>query len=121
MAADKKYAGTVGVVLGYGVSVDVETGYYFKDCQSLYDVKFYEAKGTEYASTNALRFAAGVKQNSGTANSKAGEEKGFVAKTAEELRDGTVLAALNAWVETNNETYPSLKIWVEDANGYPKL
>ena len=119
--ASKKYAGTVGVVLGYGASVVHETGYYFKDCQSLYDAKFYAAKGTEHASTNALRFATGVKQNSGTANSRAGEEKDFVAKTADELRDGTVLAALNAWVEANKETYPSLQLWETDKNNYPTL
>ena len=121
VATDKKYAGTIGIVLGYGASVVLETGYYFKGCQSLYDAKFYAAKGTEHASTNALRFATGVKQNSGTANSRAGEEKDFVAKTADELASGSVLTELNDWVKANKETYPSLKVWVEDASGYPKL
>ena len=117
----KTFAGAIGIVMGYEDKSVIDSGYYFKDCQYLYDAKFYAAKGTKYASTNALRFAVGVLQSTGTADTKAGKEKGFVAKTATELTDVSVLTALNTWVENNKETYPSLKSWTADENNYPVL
>ena len=117
----KTFAATVGIVMGYGVNALIESGYYLKDNQSLYDAKFFAAKGTAEASTNALRFAVGVLQSTGTSDSKAGEEKGFVAKTATELTDGSVVTALNTWVENNKTAYPSLKSWTVDQNQYPRL
>ena len=117
----KTFAATVGIVMGYGVNAIIESGYYNKECQSLYDLTFYAAKGTIASTTNGLRLAVGVLQSTGTSDSKAGEEKGFVAKTADELKGTDVLNALNTWVETNKATYPSLKSWTASDNQYPKL
>ena len=39
------------------------------------------------------------------------------------LTDGTVLTALNAWVDENKDTYPTLKSWTARTSGkaFPEL
>ena len=51
--------------------------------------------------SKGYRFAIGVKQNTGTQESKGGTDGNFPLSNESELTNGTVLAALNAWFEAN--------------------
>ena len=120
--ASKKFAAAVGIVMGYGTTdIDVVSSYYYIDYQSKYDAKFFGAKGTDAATTNALRFAKGAWYTSGTADNKAGSDTEFNSSSEKELTDGTVLKALNDWVEANKETYPTLKSWAAGEDDFPTL
>lgn len=120
--ASKKFAAAVGIVMGYGTTdIDVVSSYYYNDYRTKYDAKFFNAKGTDAATTNALRFAKGAWSTSGTADSKAGSDTEFNSSSEKELTDGTVLTALNEWVEDNKSTYPTLKSWAVGENGFPTL
>ena len=121
-SGDKSYnfAGGIGIALGYG-SATVESGYYFQNYRTRFDLAYsVDAVAAGYSS-KGYRFAIGVKQNIGTQESKGGTDGAFVVSKEAQLKDGTVLNALNAWVEANKATYPSLKTWTTDENGYPKL
>ena len=121
-SGDKSYnfAGGIGIALGYG-SATVESGYYFQNYRTRFDLAYsVDAVAAGYSS-KGYRFAIGVKQNIGTQESKGGTDGAFVVSKEAQLKDGTVLNALNAWVEANKATYPSLKTWTADENGYPKL
>lgn len=114
------FAGGIGIALGYG-SATVESGYYFQNYRTRFDLAYsVDAVAAGYSS-KGYRFAIGVKQNIGTQESKGGTDGAFVVSKEAQLKDGTVLNALNAWVEANKATYPSLKTWTADENGYPKL
>ena len=121
-SGDKSYnfAGGIGIALGYS-SATVESGYYFQNYRTRFDLAYsVDAVAAGYSS-KGYRFAIGVKQNIGTQESKGGTDGAFVVSKEAQLKDGTVLNALNAWVEANKATYPSLKTWTADENGYPKL
>ena len=121
-SGDKSYnfAGGIGIALGYG-SATVESGYYFQNYRTRFDLAYsVDAVAAGYSS-KGYRFAIGVKQNIGTQESKGGTDGAFVVSKEAQLKDGTVLNALNAWVEANKATYPSLKTWTTDESGYPKL
>ena len=123
-SGDKSYnfAGGIGIALGYG-SATVESGYYFQNYRTRFDLAYsVDAVAAGYSS-KGYRFAIGVKQNIGTQESKGGTDGAFVVSKEAQLKDkdGTVMNALNAWVEANKVTYPSLKTWTKDESGYPKL
>lgn len=121
-SGDKSYnfAGGIGIALGYG-GPTVESGYYFQNYRTRFDLAYsVDAVAAGYSS-KGYRFAIGVKQNIGTQESKGGTDGAFVVSKEAQLKDGTVLNALNAWVEANKATYPSLKTWTTDESGYPKL
>ena len=92
------FAGGIGIALGYG-SATVESGYYFQNYRTRFDLAYsVDAVAAGYNS-KGYRFAIGVKQNTGTAESKGGTDGNFTVSKEAALTDGTVLAALNAWVE----------------------
>ena len=115
-ASTKKFAGGIGVAIGYGNKCDIESSYYSENSRYLYDNAFYEAKGTTASTSDGLRLAIGA-----IVDTKAGDDKEFSAKSETELTDGTVLNLLNAWVNENKTTYPELKSWSVDDNKFPKL
>ena len=119
--ANKTFAAAIGIVMGDGVNAVIQSGYYLQNNRSNYDVPFYEARGTNASTTNGSRFAVGVLQSTGTADSKAGKDMEFSAQDSSTLTNGSVLTLLNSWIESNKETYTSLKAWTTDENGYPKL
>ena len=121
--ASKTFAGAVGIVMGDGVNTIVNSGYYFQNYRSRFDVPFYEARGTTASTTNGYRFAVGVLQSTGTSDSKAGDDEDFTVSKEAALTDGTVLNALNAWVEANKATYPTLKSWAARTTGkaFPEI
>lgn len=112
----KKFAGGIGVAIGYGTKFNIQSCYYSENSRYLYDSAFYEAKGTAASTSDGLRLAIGA-----IVDTKAGDDKEFSAKSETELTDGTVLTALNEWVDDNKETYPALKFWSVDDNKLPKL
>ena len=116
------YAGGIGIALGYG-SATVESGYYFQNYRTRFDLAYsVDAVDAGYNS-KGYRFAIGVKQNKGTQESKGGTDGNFTVSKEAALTDGTVLAALNAWVAENKDTYPTLKSWVARTSGkaFPEL
>ena len=119
--ATKTFAAAIGIVMGDGVNAVIQSGYYLQNNRSHYDVPFYEARGTNASTINGCRFAVGVLQSTGTADSKAGKDMEFSAQDSSTLTNGSVLTLLNSWIESNKETYTSLKTWTTDDNGYPKL
>lgn len=112
----KKFAGGIGVAIGYGTKFNIQSCYYSENSRYLYDSAFYEAKGTAASTSDGLRLAIGA-----IVDTKAGDDKEFSAKSETELTDGTVLNLLNAWVNENKTTYPELKSWSVDDNTFPKL
>lgn len=112
----KKFAGGIGVAIGYGNKCNIESSYYSENSRYLYDNAFYEAKGTPASTSDGLRLAIGA-----IVDTKAGDDKEFSAKTETELTNGTVLTALNDWVDANEATYQSLKPWSVDDNNFPQL
>lgn len=115
-ASTKKFAGGIGVAIGYGTKFNIQSCYYSENSRYLYDYAFYEAKGTTASTSDGLRLAIGA-----IVDTKAGDDKEFSAKSETELTDGTVLNLLNAWVNENKTTYPELKSWSVDDNKFPKL
>jgi len=116
------FAGGIGVVLGYGAAT-VESGYYFQNYRSRYDAAYNVDAVESGYSTHGYRFAVGVKQNAGTQDSRGGTDGSFTVVKEAALTDGTVLNALNTWVETNKTTYPTLKSWTARTSGkaFPEL
>ena len=116
------FAGGIGVVLGYGAAT-VESGYYFQNYRSRYDAAYNVDAVEAGYSTNGYRFAIGVKQNSGTQESRGGTDGNFTVSKEAALTDGTVLNSLNAWVAANKETYPTLKSWAARTSGkaFPEI
>lgn len=112
----KKFAGGIGVAIGYGTKFNIQSCYYSENSRYLYDSAFYEAKGTAASTSDGLRLAIGA-----IVDTKAGDDKEFSAKTETELTNGTVLTALNDWVDANEATYQSLKSWSVDDNNFPQL
>lgn len=116
------FAGGIGIALGYG-SATVESGYYFQNYRTRFDLAYsVDAVAAGYNS-KGYRFAIGVKQNTGTAESKGGTDGNFTVSKEAALTDGTVLAALNAWVDANKKTYPTLKSWTARTSGktFPEI
>ena len=116
------YAGGIGIALGYG-SATVESGYYFQNYRTRFDLAYSVDAVEAGYNSKGYRFAIGVKQNTGTQESKGGTDGNFTVSKEAALTDGTVLAALNAWVEENKDTYPTLKSWVARTSGktFPDL
>ena len=92
------FAGGIGIALGYG-SATVESGYYFQNYRTRFDLAYSVDAVEAGYNLKGYRFAIGVKQNTGTAESKGGTDGNFTVSKEAALTDGTVLAALNAWVE----------------------
>ena len=115
-ASTKKFAGGIGVAIGYGTKFNIQSCYYSENSRYLYDNAFYEARGTSSSTSDGLRLAIGA-----IVDTKAGDDKEFSAKSESELTDGTVLTALNEWVGANKASYPALKSWTIDENNFPKL
>ena len=88
-------------------------------------MQFTSAAKDDSAAKTSYRYAVGAKRNVNTNASWAGADKisdiTCTMYTSEKLTDGTALDQLNKWVEAKKETYPSLKTWTTDENGYPKL
>ena len=116
------YAGGIGIALGYG-SATVESGYYFQNYRTRFDLAYSEDAVKAGYNTKGYRFAIGVKQNKGTQESKGGTDGSFTVSKEAALTDGTVLTALNAWVAENKDTYPTLKSWTARTSGkaFPEL
>ena len=116
------YAGGIGIALGYGAAT-VESGYYFQNYRTRFDLAYSVDAVEAGYNSKGYRFAIGVKQNTGTQESKGGTDGNFTVSKEAVLTDGTVLAALNAWVEENKDTYPTLKSWVARTSGktFPDL
>ena len=92
------FAGGIGIALGYGAAT-VESGYYFQNYRTRFDLAYSVDAVEAGYNLKGYRFAIGVKQNTGTAESKGGTDGNFTVSKEAALTDGTVLAALNAWVE----------------------
>ena len=116
------YAGGIGIALGYG-SATVESGYYFQNYRTRFDLAYSVDAVEAGYNSKGYRFAIGVKQNTGTQESKGGTDGNFTVSKEAALTDGTVLAALNAWVEGNKGTYPTLKSWTARTSGktFPEI
>ena len=116
------YAGGIGIALGYG-SATVESGYYFQNYRTRFDLAYSEDAVKAGYNSKGYRFAIGVKQNKGTQESKGGTDGNFTVSKEAALTDGTVLTALNAWVDENKDTYPTLKSWTARTSGkaFPEL
>ena len=116
------YAGGIGIALGYGAAT-VESGYYFQNYRTRFDLAYSVDAVEAGYNIKGYRFAIGVKQNTGTQESKGGTDGSFTVSKEDVLTDGTVLNALNAWVEANKATYPSLKSWAARTSGkaFPEI
>lgn len=116
------YAGGIGIALGYGAAT-VESGYYFQNYRTRFDLAYSEDAVKAGYNLIGYRFAIGVKQNKGTQESKGGTDGSFTVSKEAALTDGTVLNALNAWVEANKTTYPTLKSWAARTSGkaFPEI
>lgn len=116
------YAGGIGIALGYGAAA-VESGYYFQNYRTRFDLAYSEDAVEAGYNLKGYRFAIGVKQNKGTQESKGGTDGSFTVSKEAALTDGTVLNALNAWVEANKTTYPTLKSWAARTTGkaFPEI
>ena len=116
------YAGGIGIALGYGAAT-VESGYYFQNYRTRFDLAYSEDAVEAGYNLKGYRFAIGVKQNKGTQESKGGTDGSFTVSKEAALTDGTVLNALNAWVEANKTTYPTLKSWAARTTGkaFPEI
>ena len=116
------FAGGIGIALGYG-SATVESGYYFQNYRTRFDLAYSEDAVKAGYNSKGYRFAIGVKQNKGTQESKGGTDGNFTVSKEAALTDGTVLTALNAWVDENKDTYPTLKSWTARTSGkaFPEL
>ena len=116
------YAGGIGIALGYGAAT-VESGYYFQNYRTRFDLAYSEDAVEAGYNLKGYRFAIGVKQNKGTQESKGGTDGSFTVSKEAALTDGSVLNALNAWVEANKTTYPTLKSWAARTTGkaFPEI
>ena len=121
---DKPYAACVGIIAGYP-NITWDNCIYNQTLRNRYDVQFTSVAQNDSEAKSYYRYAVGAKRNVITNASWAGADKigdvtcSTYASTG--LTDGTALKQLNDWVETNKSTYPSLKTWTTDENGYPKL
>ena len=123
-ASDKPYAACVGIIAGYP-NITWDNCIYNQTLRNRYDVQFTSAAQNDSEAKSYYRYAVGQKRNIITNASWAGVDKvsNVTCSTyaSAGLTDGTALKQLNDWVETNKSTYPSLKTWTTDENGYPKL
>ena len=123
-ASDKPYAACVGIIAGYP-NITWDNCIYNQTLRNRYDVQFTSAAQNDSEAKSYYRYGVGQKRNIITNASWAGVDKvsNVTCSTyaSAGLTDGTALKQLNDWVETNKSTYPSLKTWTTDENGYPKL
>ena len=122
--ADKPYAACVGIIAGYP-NITWDNCIYNQTLRNRYDLQFTNTAKDDSTAKSSYRYAVGQKRNIITNASWAGVDKvnnvTCSAYASAGLIDGTALKQLNDWVETNKSTYPSLKTWTTDENGYPKL
>ena len=120
----KPYAACVGIIAGYP-NITWDNCIYNQLYRDKFDTQFTNAAKDNPDAKSSYRYAVGQKRNIITNASWAGVDKiGDVtctSYTSEKLTDGTALNQLNAWVEVNKSSYPSLKTWTTDESSYPKL
>lgn len=120
----KPYAACVGIIAGYP-NITWDNCIYNQLYRDKFDTQFTNAAKDDPDAKSSYRYAVGQKRNIITNASWAGVDKiGDVtctSYTSEKLTDGTALNQLNAWVEVNKSSYPSLKTWTTDESSYPKL
>ena len=118
----KLYAGCIGIVMGYPAAT-IDNCFYNRNYRSKFDTDFTEA--AQLANElNYYRMAIGQKRNIITKESWAGyDDANTTAYLDAPLTDGTCLKQLNAWVEANKTTYPTLKSWAARTSGktYPEI
>ena len=123
-SSDKPYAACVGIIAGYP-NITWDNCIYNQTLRNRYDLQFTNTAKDDSTAKSSYRYAVGQKRNIITNASWAGVDKvnNVTCSTyaSARLTDGTALKQLNDWVETNKSTYPSLKTWTTDENGYPKL
>ena len=121
--SSKPYAGCIGIALGYNWNSNGVYEYIVENSfiHQAYRTKFDLVWSGDEATKDYRRDAVGVKKSVYTRESDGGTLGNFTRYLGGPLTDGTVLQQLNAWIEENKTTYPSLKSWTTDENGYPKL
>ena len=119
----KPYAGCVGIALGYNWNKDGVYEYIVSNSiiHQAYRTRFDLVWLANDATKEYRRDAIGVKSSVYAKESDGGVQGNFTRYLDSPLTNGTALTMLNNWVETNKSTYPSLKTWTADQNGYPKL
>ena len=119
----KPYAGCVGIALGYNWNKDGVYEYIVSNSiiHQAYRTRFDLVWLANDATKEYCRDAIGIKKSVYAKESDGGVLGNFTRYLDQSLTDGTALTMLNNWVETNKSTYPSLKTWTADQNGYPKL
>lgn len=118
----KLYAGCIGIVMGYPAAT-IDNCFYNRNYRSKFDTDFTEAAQSANE-LNYYRMAIGQKRNIITNASWAGyDDANTTAYLDAPLTDGTCLQQLNAWVDANKATYPSLKSWAARTSGktYPEI
>ena len=118
----KLYAGCIGIVMGYSAAT-IDNCFYNRNYRSKFDTDFTEAAQSANE-LNYYRMAIGQKRNIITNASWAGyDDANTTAYLEAPLTDGTCLKQLNAWVEANKATYPSLKSWAARTSGkaFPEI
>ena len=123
-ADDKPYAACVGIIAGYP-NITWDNCIYNQTYRDKFDPQFTNIAKDDAEAKNSYRHAVGQKRNVITNASWAGVDKvsnvTCTTYTSAKLTDGTALDQLNAWVEVNKSSYPSLKTWTTDESSYPKL
>lgn len=123
-AADKPYAACVGIIAGYP-NIAWDNCIYNQTYRDKFDPQFTNIAKDDAEAKSSYRYAVGQKRNVITNASWAGVDKvsnvTCTTYTSAKLTDGTALDQLNAWVEVNKSSYPSLKTWTTDESSYPKL
>ena len=123
-ADDKPYAACVGIIAGYP-NITWDNCIYNQTYRDKFDPQFTNIAKDDAEAMNSYRHAVGQKRNVITNASWAGVDKvsnvTCTTYTSAKLTDGTALDQLNAWVEVNKSSYPSLKTWTTDESSYPKL
>ena len=118
----KLYAGCIGIVMGYPAAT-IDNCFYNRNYRSKFDTDFTEAAQSANE-LNYYRMAIGQKRNIITYESWAGyDDANTTAYLDAPLTDDTCLQKLNAWVDANKATYPSLKSWAARTSGktYPEI
>ncbi len=118
----KLYAGCIGIVMGYPAAT-IDNCFYNRNYRAKFDTDFTEAAQSANE-LNYYRMAIGQKRNIITNESWAGyDDANTTAYLEAPLTDGTCLKQLNAWVDANKDTYPSLKSWAARTSGktFPEI
>lgn len=118
----KLYAGCIGIVMGY-LAATIDNCFYNRNYRNKFDTDFTKAAQSANE-LNYYRMAIGQKRNIITYESWAGyDDANTTAYLEAPLTDGTCLQQLNAWVDANKATYPSLKSWAARTSGktYPEI